>query len=78
MAAARSSNGDARPDHGAEARGGPTYPLPQPSGLSPVLERNIRALQRRREREEAEGSKLWARRRRMSVGTSRAPSASCG
>ena len=56
MAAARSPNGDARPDHDAEARGGPTYPLPQPSGLSPVLERNIRALQRRREREEAEAS----------------------
>jgi uncharacterized membrane protein len=31
---------------------GPTYPPPQPSGLSPVLERNIRALQLRREREE--------------------------
>jgi uncharacterized membrane protein len=56
MAAARSSNGDARPDRGAEARGGLTYPPPQPSGLSPVLERNIRALQRRREQEEAEAS----------------------
>jgi uncharacterized membrane protein len=56
MAAARSSNGDARPDCGVEARGGPTYPPPPPSGLSPVLERNIRALQRRREREEAEAS----------------------
>jgi uncharacterized membrane protein len=31
---------------------GPTYPPPQPRGLSPVLERNIRALQLRRQREE--------------------------
>ena len=45
--AARSSDGDGR-----VGRAGPTYP--PPSGLSPVLERNIRALQRRREREEAE------------------------
>jgi uncharacterized membrane protein len=56
MAAARSLNGDARPDHGAEARGGPTYPPPPPDGLSPVLERNIRALQFRQQREEREAS----------------------
>src|SRR5687768_11765020 len=35
---------------------GPTYPLPQPHGLSPVLERNIRALQLRRQREEREAT----------------------
>jgi uncharacterized membrane protein len=35
---------------------GPVYPPPQPPGLSPVLERNIQALQRRREREEKEAS----------------------
>ena len=51
---ARTSDGDARPGRGAWA--GPTYLPPQPPGLSPVLERNIRALQRRREREEAEAS----------------------
>jgi uncharacterized membrane protein len=47
---ARPSDGDARADRGGGT--GPIYPPPQPSGLSPVLERNIRALQRRREREE--------------------------
>ena len=35
---------------------GPTYPPPPPRGLSPVLERNIRALQLRRQREEKEAS----------------------
>jgi uncharacterized membrane protein len=44
------SDGDARADRGGGT--GPIYPPPQPSGLSPVLERNIRALQLRREREE--------------------------
>jgi uncharacterized membrane protein len=44
------SDGDARADRGVGT--GPIYPPPQPSGLSPVLERNIRALQRRRERDE--------------------------
>lgn len=41
-----------------EARGAdtPTYPPPPPDGLSPVLERNIRALQLRRQREESEAS----------------------
>jgi uncharacterized membrane protein len=34
----------------------PTYPPPQASGLSTVLERNIRSLQERRQREEAEAS----------------------
>jgi uncharacterized membrane protein len=34
----------------------PTYPLPPPRGLSPVLERNIRALQLRREQEEKEAT----------------------
>src|SRR3712207_1875458 len=51
---ARSSDGDARAGRGAGT--GPTYPPPQPAGLSPVLERNIRALQLRREREEKESS----------------------
>ena len=41
----------------ASARGlgdprGPTYPPPHPPGLTPVLERNIEAMMRRREREE--------------------------
>jgi len=49
--AARSSDGEARAGQGAGT--GPVYPPPQPPGLSPVLERNIRALQRRRRREEA-------------------------
>ena len=52
----RRSNGDARAGRDP-ARGngaGPTYPPPRPGGLSPVLERNIRALRRRRRREEAE------------------------
>jgi uncharacterized membrane protein len=35
---------------------GPTYPPPPPVGLSPVLERNIRALQLRRQQEEKEAS----------------------
>ena len=52
--AARSSDGEARAGRGAGT--GPTYPPPQPPGLSPVLERNIRALQLRREREEKEAS----------------------
>jgi uncharacterized membrane protein len=32
-------------------------PPPQPPGMSPVLERNIRALKRRREREQSEASR---------------------
>jgi|tagenome__1003787_1003787.scaffolds.fasta_scaffold20179406_1 uncharacterized membrane protein len=46
----------APPDRNARAAGGagPIYPPPQPPGLSPVLERNIRALQLRRDRERAE------------------------
>ena len=51
---AQSSNGEASAERGAGT--GPTYPPPQPSGLSPVLERNIRALQLRRQREENEAS----------------------
>ena len=39
---------------------GPTYPPPPPGGLSPVLGRNIEALQRRRRREEAEAT--WEER----------------
>jgi uncharacterized membrane protein len=52
--AVRRSHGET----GASRRGGsgPTYSPPQPSGLSPVLERNIRALQRRRQREEKEAT----------------------
>lgn len=51
----------AHPNKGAartRRRGGssPIYPPPQPPGLSPVLERNIQALQRRRQQEEAETS----------------------
>ena len=38
------------------ARPGPIYPPPQPPGLSPVLERNIHALQHRRRRQEREAS----------------------
>lgn len=34
----------------------PTYPPPQPPGLSSVLERNIRSLEERRRREEREAS----------------------
>src|SRR5919107_1569281 len=47
---------------GAKARSsrdagtGPIYPPLQPSGLSPVLERNIRALRLRRQREEEEAT----------------------
>ncbi len=52
--AARSSDGEARAGRGAGT--GPTYPPPQPPGLSPVLERNIRALRLRRKREEREAS----------------------
>jgi uncharacterized membrane protein len=48
------SNGEARAR--GDARTGPTYPPPQSRGLSPVLERNIRALQRRRQREEKEAT----------------------
>src|SRR3954462_1943631 len=48
--AARPSDGDAR------AGRGPIYPPPQPPGLSPVLERNIRALQQRRRREQTEAT----------------------
>src|SRR3982751_3938689 len=47
----------ARPsDGGARAGRGPIHPPPQPPGLSPVLERNIRSLQQRRRREEAEAT----------------------
>jgi uncharacterized membrane protein len=52
--AAQRSNGEARA--GRRAGTGPTYPPPQPSGLSPVLGRNIRALQLRRQREEKEAT----------------------
>jgi uncharacterized membrane protein len=46
-----------RQDSKAEApAAGPTYPPPQPGGLSPVLERNIRALQLRRQRQEREAT----------------------
>ena len=53
MAAQRSS-GEASAGRGAGS--GPTYPPPPPRGLSPVLERNIRALQLRRQREEKEAT----------------------
>jgi uncharacterized membrane protein len=51
---ARRSNGEACAGRGAGS--GPTYPPPPPPGLSPVLERNIRALQLRRQREEKEAT----------------------
>ena len=52
--AAQRSDREARAGPSAET--GPTYPSPQPRGLSPVLERNIRALQLRRQREEKEAT----------------------
>jgi uncharacterized membrane protein len=50
---AQRSDQEARAARGAET---PTYPPPPPRGLSPVLERNIRSLQLRREREEKEAT----------------------
>ena len=41
---------------GRGGKSGPTYPPPPPGGLSPVLERNIRALQLRRQQEEKEAT----------------------
>ena len=38
---------------GPSPQRGPTVPTPKPPGLTPVLERNIRSIQLRREREEA-------------------------
>ena len=35
---------------------GPTYPPPQPPGMSSALERNIQALELRRQREEVEAT----------------------
>jgi uncharacterized membrane protein len=48
------ANASGRFDH----QGGmsPTFPPPQPPGLSSVLERNIRSLQERRQREEAQAT----------------------
>ena len=40
----------------ASPDGGPTYPPPPASGLSTVLERNIRSLEERRRREEVQAS----------------------
>ena len=53
MAAQRSDE-----DTSARGRAGnsPTYPPPPPRGLSPVLERNILALQLRRQRQEKEAA----------------------
>jgi uncharacterized membrane protein len=51
---ARRANGEAFAGRGAGS--GPTYPPPPPSGLTPVLERNIRALQLRRQREEKDAT----------------------
>jgi uncharacterized membrane protein len=53
MAAPRS---DVEGSAGRASESGPTYPPPPPRGLSPVLERNIRALQLRREQEEKEAT----------------------
>jgi uncharacterized membrane protein len=52
--AAQRSDGETRAGRGAEIS--PTYPPPPPPGLSPVLERNIQALQLRREREAREAT----------------------
>jgi uncharacterized membrane protein len=52
--AAESSDGETCTDR--DPGTSPTYPPPQARGLSPVLERNIRALQRRRQREEKEAT----------------------
>src|SRR4051794_2969559 len=52
--AAQPANGEARV--GRRAGTGPTYPPPQPPGFSPVLTRNIQALQRRRRRDEQEAT----------------------
>jgi uncharacterized membrane protein len=52
--AAQPSNGEARTGRGAG--GSPIYPPPPPPGLSPVLERNIQALQRRRQQDERRAS----------------------
>jgi hypothetical protein len=52
--AAESSDGETCTDR--DPGTSPTYPPPQARGLSPVLERNIRALQRRRERKEKEAT----------------------
>src|SRR5688572_10703742 len=38
-------------------RGSPTFPPPQPHELTPVLERNIRSLDLRRQREEASATR---------------------
>jgi uncharacterized membrane protein len=53
MAAQRS---DMEGSVGRGGGSGPTYPPPPPGGLSPVLERNIRALQLRRQRDEREAT----------------------
>src|SRR3954454_2535597 len=52
--APRPSNGEAHA--GPRTGTGPTYPPPQPPGLSPVLTRNIQALERRRRRDEQEAT----------------------
>ena len=50
----QSSNGKTRP--GRSAGASPIYPPPQLPGLSPVLTRNIQALEQRRRREEREAT----------------------
>jgi uncharacterized membrane protein len=50
--AAQHSDGETRARRNAGAT--PTYPPPPPEGLTPVLERNIRSLQLRRQQEERE------------------------
>jgi len=52
--AAESSDGETCTDR--DPGTSPTYPPPQARGLSPVLKRNIRALQLRRQREEKEAT----------------------
>ena len=52
--AAGSSDGEGRAGRGAGT--GPVYPPPQPPGLTPVLTRNIQALEQRRRRDEQEAN----------------------
>jgi uncharacterized membrane protein len=47
---------DRTPGRSGGGEAGPTYPPPQPAGLSPVLARNIQALQDRRHLEEKQAS----------------------
>jgi hypothetical protein len=62
---------------GRSAGSSPTYPPPPPRGLSPVLERNIRALQLRRESEEKEATSRSGSRRRLPASPAACGSFTC-